>query len=266
MTEQDYFEVKDENKFDVQPGDVWILGRHRLVCADSRYPSTIEILMDGQKADMIFTDPPYGVAYNQKNEFLNKIHKGNSRQDDITNDDISDYRKFFSDFLGAGGVHLKQENSIYITMSGNKLKELNEAFDDQGIKWGQVLVWVKNNHVLGRQDYANKCEFIVYGWKGKHKFYGGFQTTVWQCKKPLISKLHPTMKPLEIIEMAILNSTKTAGTVLDMFGGSGSTLIACEQLGRTCFMAEIEPKYCSVIIDRWQTYTRKKARKFVRSI
>jgi len=206
---------------------------------------------------MVFSDPPYGVDYSEKNTFLNSISPGNRIQTPIENDNIEDYVKFFTGFLQI--LPLKEENSIYLTISGQKLLELLQSARASDIKMSQLLVWVKNNHVLGRQDYSNKHEMIFYGWKGKHKFYGQFDTTVWNFDKPLSSSLHPTMKPIELIKKALINSSQEGMNVYDGFGGSGSTLIACEQTKRKCFMMEIDPFYCSVIIERWETLTQQKA-------
>jgi DNA modification methylase len=240
-----------------KPGDLWILGRHRLLCGDATKKEDVERLMDGKKADSMITDPPYGVDYSGKNEFLNKFDKGNCIQKPIDNDAITDYRKFFSDFMGL--APLAEYNTVYIFMSSKELHSLRLALDDCGYSWGDYLVWVKNNHVLGRKDYNAKHEFIVYGWKGKHKFYGGFSTTVLEFDRPLRSDLHPTMKPIPLLAKLINDGSPAKGKVYDPFGGSGSTLIACEQLNRICYMMELDPIYCDVIIKRWENLTGQKA-------
>jgi DNA modification methylase len=240
-----------------KPGDLWILGRHRLLCGDATVAADVERLMDGKRADSLTTDPPYGVDYSGKNEFLNKFDKGNRIQKPITNDATTDYRKFFSDFMGL--APLAEYNTVYIFMSNKELHSLRLALDDCGYSWGDYLVWVKNNHVLGRKDYNAKHEFIVYGWKGKHKFYGGFSTTVLEFDRPLRSDLHPTMKPIPLLAKLINDGLPAKGRVYDPFGGSGSTLIACEQLNRTCYMMELDPKYCDVIVQRWEDLTGQKA-------
>ena len=180
-----------------KPGDLWILGRHRLLCGDATKKEDVDRLMDGKKADSLITDPPYGVDYSGKNEYLNKFDEGNRIEKPIDNDAITDYRKFFSDFMGL--APLAEYNTVYIFMSGKELHSLRLALDDCGYSWGDYLVWVKNNHVLGRKDYNAKHEFIVYGWKGKHKFYGGFSTTVLEFERPLRSDLHPTMKHIQLL-------------------------------------------------------------------
>jgi DNA modification methylase len=206
----------------------------------------------------MITDPPYGVDYSGKNEFLNKFDKGNHIQKPINNDAITDYRKFFSAFMGL--APLAEYNTVYIFMSNKELHSLRLALDDCGYSWGDYLVWVKNNHVLGRKDYNAKHEFIVYGWKGKHKFYGeASATTVLEYNRPLRSELHPTMKPVELVCKLISDGTPAKGKIYDPFGGSGSTLIAAEQLNRTCYMMELDPGYCDVIINRWEQFTGDKA-------
>lgn len=259
--EEDNFNVDEAIEEIKEPttktGDIWLLGKHRVMCGDSTKIEDVERLMDGKKADSLITDPPYGVDYSGKNEFLNKFDKGNRIQKPITNDAIIDYRQFFSAFMGL--APLAEYNTVYIFMFGKELHSLRIALDDCGYSWGDYLVWVKNNHVLGRKDYNAKHEFIVYGWKGKHKFYGGFSTTVLEFDRPLRSDLHPTMKPIPLLAKLINDGLPAKGKVYDPFGGSGSTLIACEQLNRICYMMEIDPVYCDVIVKRWEEYTGKKA-------
>jgi len=233
-------------------GQIYQLDNHRVVCGDAT-KKMIEC-----KADLLLTDPPYGVDYASKNRFLNSIGRSNSVQKPILNDDIEDYRKWFGEWLDK--IQFSDYNSYYITISGQKLLDLSQALLDNNYKISQYLVWVKNNHVLGRQDYANKHELIIYGWKNHHEFYGPFQTTVWEIDRPLKSKLHPTMKPIELMQKAIQNSSKEKGIILDPFLGSGSTLIACEQTNRICYGMEIDPAYIDVIIERWENYTGKKAK------
>lgn len=259
--EEDGFDVDKAVEDAKEPicklGDIWQLGKHRIMCGDSTKREDVEKLMDGKKADMVFTDPPYGVDYSEKNTFLNAIAPGNRIQTPIENDNIEDYNLFYGGFLKHFREILNDYNSFYITISGQKLLQLLEELKKLEYKTSQILVWCKNNHVLGRQDYANKHELITYGWVGKHKFYGGFQTTIWEVDKPLKSDLHPTMKPIELCSRAINNSSKNGMIVLDLFLGSGSTLIACEQLNRICYGMEIDSLYVSVILDRWSKFTGK---------
>lgn len=248
-------------------GDLWILGNHRLLCGDSTKIEDIEKLMNGEKADMVFTDPPYNVSYADKNAFLNNVDKGNHIQDEIRNDHFKNddevkeilWKPAFKNMA----MSSKETCSIYVTMpqGGAHMMMMMESIAAAGWQLKHELIWVKNNHVLGRSDYFYKHEPILYGWKDKHVFYGNgkFNTSVWEINKPLKSDLHPTMKPIELISEALLNSSQKDDHILDTFGGSGSTLIACEQLKRKCYMMEIDPKYCDVIIRRWQNLTNQKA-------
>lgn len=248
-------------------GDVWTLGDHRLMCGDSTSITDVEKLMDGEKADMVFTDPPYNVNYSEKNRFLNAMDKGNRVQTDIENDNkLSDeiakeelwYPAFSNMFLNAD-----EYCSIYVTMpqGGAHMMMMMMSISDAGWQVKHELIWVKNNHVLGRTDYFYKHEPILFGWKEKHKFYGKgeFDKSVWEIDKPSKSDLHPTMKPIRLITNALLNSSKSGDVVMDVFGGSGSTLIACEESKRKCRMIELDPHYCDVIIKRWQNLTGKDA-------
>ena len=188
----------------------------------------------------------------QENQFLNNLDKGARVQVDIENDSISNYREFFKSFLEI--IPFADYNTIYVSISGKEVLNLELAFNDLEIYKSCELVWVKNNHVLGRQDYNSKHELVLYGWKGKHKFYGDFSTTVLNFDKPLKSELHPTMKPVALIAKLIQDGTKEGMNVYDAFGGSGSTMVACEQLNRKCYMMELDPVYCQVIIDRMHKY------------
>ena len=244
-------------KYSFKRGDLISLGNHKLMCGDATNAKDMSSLLGSNTIDLVVTDPPYGVDYASKNEFLNSIDKGNKNQTDIENDAIEDYSSFFNDFLECLIPYLNEYNSIYINMGGSKLYNLLYSLENNDIKMSQIIVWAKNNHVLGRQDYANKHEFIVYGWKDKHKWYGGFDTTVWEIDKPMVNKEHPTMKPIELVKKCINNSSSVENNVLDCFGGSGTTLIVCEETNRNCFMMEIDPKYCSVIVERWENLTNK---------
>lgn len=215
---------------------------------------------------MVFTDPPYGVSYTDKNEFLNSIDNAERLVDAIEND--SKPPEDMHDFWVAAFDNLhkfsKEKMSYYITApQGGDLLLLLQAVRESGFALKHQIIWNKNNHVLGRCDYNYKHEPIVYGWKlkGVHEFFGGgdMKTSVWDVDKPLRNELHPTMKPIELITNAILNSTKKGQIVLDVFGGSGSTLIACEQTERTCYTMELTEHYCDIILDRWEKLTGKKA-------
>lgn len=245
-------------------GDIYQLGNHRLMCGDSTKKEDIQKLMNGEKADMVFTDPPYGVSYSDKNSFLNSIDKGNSIQDEIKNDNLSlyDIKTFILEAFCRIKDILNEVSSYYITApQGGDLLMMMESMKNAGIPFRHCLIWVKNNHVLGRTDYNYKHEPILYGWVNTHKFYGNgnHKFSTWEINKPIKNDLHPTMKPIELVANAILNSSKENDAIADIFGGSGSTLIACEQTKRRCFMMEIEPKYIDVIIKRWEDFTGQKS-------
>ena len=248
-------------------GDIYELGDHRLICGDSTDVETIDRLMDGNLADMVFTDPPYGVSYTDKNEFLNSIDNADRLVNAIENDSKKpeEMHDFWVEAFTNLYIHTKQQMSYYITApQGGDLLLLLQAIRESGFALKHQLVWNKNNHVLGRCDYNYKHEPIIYGWKlkGIHKFYGNgtMKTSVWDVNKPLRSDLHPTMKPIELIVNALKNSAQKGDIILDLFGGSGSTLIASEEVGCRCFMCELDPHYIDVIIGRWEKLTGKKAK------
>ena len=244
-----------------QTGDLYKMGDHYLLCGDCRKPADVRKLLGTNTVDLLLTDPPYGVDYSGKNTFLNSIDKGNCIQTDIEGDNleggIEDYEAFFSDFLEL--VPWSDYNIFYIFMLGFALHKLRAAIDSRRLTWGDYLIWVKNNHVLGRKDYNSKHEFIVYGWKNHHHFFGPFSTTVLEFDKPQVSDLHPVMKPIELLDKLICDGSKPKALVYDPFLGSGSTTIACERNGRQCFGMEIDPRYCDVIVKRWEEFTGNKA-------
>lgn len=261
---EDDFDVPAEPKYKVNQGDIFQLGNHRLMCGDSIKKEDIDKLMAGEKADMMFTDPPYGVNYSDKNNFLNSIDKGNHIQKDIegdTDDRAKTAENWKQVFINCKS-NLNDGSVFYITFAGDKLLLLLLLLlREIDFQERQILVWVKNNHVLGRSDYNYKHEFILYGWKkgATHKFYANFDVTTWEINKPSKNDLHPTMKPIELCAKAIRNSSNENQIVLDGYGGSGSTLIACEQLNRKCYMMEIDPNYISTILERWEKLTCKTA-------
>jgi DNA modification methylase len=266
VTEDDY-EPPVEIETNIQRGDLFRLGRHRLLCGDSTSAEDVGRLTDGEKADLLLTDPPYGVSYASKNEFLNSIDNGNRVQTAIENDHKKpeEMSAFWVATFTTVREHMRPGASYYVTgpQVGDLLLLLLLALKEGGFPLRHMLVWAKNNHVLGRSDYHYKHEPIIYGWvEGAHTFYGGHsETSLWSIDKPHKSDLHPTMKPVALFAKAVENSTKSGETVLDPFLGSGTTLIACEQLGRTCYGMEISPQYCQVIIDRWEKLTGQKAEK-----
>lgn len=224
------------------------------MCGDSTVKEDVERLMDGRKADMIFTDPPYGVSYVGKTKDALKI------ENDGLDDDGS-LRSFLSSFVMEMLAVLEDGGPVYVAAPA---RPLNQTFADvlkeNGV-WRQTLNWVKDSMVLGRSDYHYRHEPIFYGWKpGKHVWYGDrTQTTVWEIPRPKRSAEHPTMKPVALVEKALINSSQESSLVYDPFLGSGTTLIACENLGRTCYSLEIDPKYVDVCIKRFIDKTGKDA-------
>jgi len=237
-------------------GDIWLLGDHKLICGDSTKSETYNLLLESELADMTFTDPPYNVDYGNS---MKDTIRGNNNT--ILNDNLgNDFPKFLFDCCS--NILALTKGACYICMSSSELHTLQKAFIDAGGKWSTFIVWAKNHFTLGRSDYQRQYEPILYGWKEKNDHYwcgDRNQSDVWYFNKPNKSDLHPTMKPVELCKRAILNSSKTDDIILDPFGGSGSTLIACEQSRRRCRMIELDQKYVDVIIKRWQNLTNKKA-------
>ncbi|MDI9331471.1 MAG: site-specific DNA-methyltransferase [Alphaproteobacteria bacterium] len=235
-----------------RPGDVWELGKHRLVCGDATDPKSYELLMADAQADMVFTDPPYNVDY--ANSAKDKM-RGKDRP--ILNDNLGEG---FYDFLLAALTPMLERCSgaIYVAMSSSELDTLQSAFRVAGGKWSTFIIWAKNTFTLGRADYQRQYEPILYGWpEGQNRHWCGDrdQGDVWNIKKPQKNDLHPTMKPVELVERAIRNSSRPGDIVLDPFGGSGTTLIAAEKTGRIGWLIELDPKYVDVIVRRWQDWT-----------
>jgi DNA modification methylase len=238
-------------------GDVWLLADHRLLCGDATQIVAVEKVLAGGLADMVFTDPPYNVNYGatMKDKLRGKKRK-------IVNDDLGEG---FEQFLRDACVNMLAvtKGAVYICMSSSELHTLYRAFTEAGGHWSTFVIWAKNTFTMGRSDYQRQYEPILYGWKeGTDHYWCGArdQGDVWLVKKPVANDLHPTMKPVELVERAIRNSSKSRDTVLDPFGGSGSTLIACEKTGRQARLIELEPKYCDVIVRRWQEFSGKEAR------
>lgn len=244
-------------------GDLWLLGEHRLLCGDSTKAEDVERLMDGMLASLVVTDPPYGVSYADKNAFLNAIDEGNRVQTPIENDhlDKESVQKLWKDSFTQMGASMRPGACVYCFMpQGGDQMMMMMMMMGAGIEPRHELIWVKNNHVLGRTDYAYKHEPIMYAWKsGGHRFYGDFQTSVLEFDRPNSSKLHPTMKPVELTARLVQNSSVVGDVLYEPFCGSGTTLIAAEQLGRKCYGMEISPSYCDVIVKRWENLTGKKA-------
>lgn len=287
--EEDYFDV--DSAFDEieeaisKPGDVYQLGEHRLMCGDSTNKEDVEKLMDGKVADLLETDPPYNV------------NVSNSQGMKIENDNLTDFefKTFINDAMENASRVLKPGGSFYIWFGDVEDISFRQACFNNGLSIRQCLIWVKNAFVLGRQDYQWQHEPCLYGWKDGAAHYfvddhtqatviedkpdinkmtkaelkatlkemldAKIATTVMHADKPIKNTDHPTMKPLKLLGKQIANSSKNNELVLDLFGGSGSTMIASEQLGRKCYMMEYDPKYVDVIVKRWETFTGQKAEK-----
>ena len=235
-------------------GDLYLVGGHRLICGDSTDVAVIDRLMDGAKADMVFTDPPYNVNYDEKEKRLLKYRPNARVKDDINtgieNDNIGDYETFCNNI--AWIISQKTDGCVYVCgAQGKDGRTLFKAFDDK-IHNSTTIIWNKPHFVLGDGKYQSKYEPIWFGWVKSGKSFTDDRTltNVWDIDKPQKSELHPTMKPLELVATAIKHNPKIK-SVLDLFGGSGSTLIACEQLNRKCFMCELDPHYIDVIIQRY---------------
>ena len=235
-----------------RPGDLWICGEHRVLCGDAAVLADVEKVLGGELADMTFCDPPYGVNY--ANSAKDKL-RGKNRP--ILNDNLGeDFGALLYD--ACVNILTVTKGAVYICMSSSELDRLQEAFRKAGGKWSTFVIWAKNTFTLGRSDYQRQYEPILYGWKdGTDHYWCGArdQGDVWFFDKPHKNDLHPTMKPVALVERAIRNSSKSRDIVLDPFGGSGTTMIAAEHAGRRARLIELDPKYVDVIIQRWQTAT-----------
>ena len=237
-------------------GDIWLLGNNKLLCGDSTDQIAIQGFFGEVQADLYLTDPPYNVDYVGKTKDALKI------QNDKQTDDK--FIQFLSDAFIAADNHLKMGASFYIWHSDSEGLNFRLACINAKWKLRQTLIWEKNSMVMGRQDYQWQHEPCLYGWKegSSHSWYSDRkQTTIIKHDRPTKSKLHPTMKPVSLMEYLINNSTKQGDIVFDSFCGSGSTLIACEKLQRSCYGVELDPKYCDVIVKRWEQWTGQKATK-----
>lgn len=228
----------------VERGDIWTVGRHRLMCGDATSAEDVAKLMDGKKANLIVTDPPYNVAF--------KSSDGLSIQNDSMGND--DFYTFLYKAFMCMAEHLESGGSAYVFHADTEGLNFRKAFIDAGFHLAGVCIWVKNSLVLGRSDYQWQHEPVLFGWKkgGKHSWYSDrSQTTIWNYDKPKRNKNHPTSKPLDLLGYPICNSSRENAVVIDTFGGSGSTLMACEQLNRICCTMELDEKYASVILRRY---------------
>jgi DNA modification methylase len=288
---------------------MFMLGNHRLLCGDNTEEESVRLLMTDtlkqptndvkqpptvncKKADLIITDPPYNVSYDKGKS----LDKDGNKHKKILNDELEDkefYDFLFKTFRNCNDLILREGGAIYVFHSDSERINFTKSFQQNSLYLSQILIWVKNHFTLGRNDYQNKHESIMYGWKKGRSHYfidnrtqanvfedkidihklkkeellkilknilsDKTETTVMHYDKPLINDLHPTMKPIKLLGRFIINSSKPKDLIVDPFGGSGSTLIASEQLNRQCYMMELEPKYCDVIIERWRNLTKKEA-------
>lgn len=237
-----------------KPGDVWILGKHRLMCGDSAQKEDVMRLMNNQDADMLLTDPPYNVDYVGKTSEALKI-----KNDNMSDNQFYEFlKKVFENMYSV----TKEGASIYVFHADTEGLNFRKAFKDAGYKLAECLIWKKDCFVIGRQDYQWQHEPILYGWKegAAHHFINDrTQSTILEFDRPRQSSLHPTMKPIDLVARLLKNSSKENDKILDLFGGSGSTIIAAEQLNRNCYTMELDPKYCDVIVKRWESLTNKEA-------
>ena len=281
--EEDEYVIPETIEPRVKLGEIWQLGKHRLMCGDSTKESDVKKLMDGELADLLFTDPPYNVAIE------------NSQGMTIENDDMeqAEFRKFLIEAFKGANNSLKEGGAFYVWYASREHINFESALNHVGLRVREQLIWVKNSFTFGRQDYKWKHEPCLYGWKegAAHYFVEEFNhptviedmldfdkmrkdemkkllqdiysekvaTTVIHEDKPLKNDLHPTMKPLKMCGELIRHSSRKEELVLDLFGGSGSTLIVCEQINRRCNMMEYDERYATVIVDRWEKLTKKKA-------
>jgi DNA modification methylase len=234
-------------------GDIYELGKHRVMCGDSVNVKDVEKLMREQKSDMVFTDPPWNVAIGEDSNPRHRQREG------LINDNLG---KDFGAFLDGLSKNILDFNKgdVYCVMGCEEWPNIHRALTEVGLHWSSTIVWAKDIFVLGRSKYHRQYEPIWYGWKGKSKStYRGDrkQSDLWQCKRPKRSDEHPTMKPVELVEKALVNSSRADDIVLDLFLGGGSTLIACEKSERICYGMEIDPKYADVIVQRYVDFTGK---------
>ena len=239
-------------------GDIWVLGRHRLMCGDSTDAADVALLMDGNKADMLLTDPPYNVDYTGKASELETRKIENDKMED------SAFQDFLTSAFENAAENMKAGGVFYIWHADSEGLNFRVACKKAGFQVRQCLIWNKNAMVMGRQDYQWKHEPCLYGWKdGASHLWASDrkQTTVLEFEKPQKNNLHPTMKPIKLFDYQIKNNTKGDDIVLDLFGGSGTTIMAAEQNGRRGFVMEYDPKFVDVIVDRWEQFTGMKAKK-----
>jgi site-specific DNA-methyltransferase (adenine-specific) len=252
--QEDDYEMELPEDPRAKTGQIWQLGKHRLMCGDSTKKTDVLQLVGGCKMDILITDPPYNVSYEGKTKDNLKIQNDNLNSED--------FRTFLRDAFKNADDVMREGAAFYIWYASSEAINFESACNDAGWKIRQNLIWEKNTFVLGRQDYQWNHEPCLYGWKdgAAHTWMSDRkQTTILKFNRPIRNDIHPTMKPIPLFDYQIKNSTRSGDKVLDLFGGSGTTIMACEQNGRTAYVMEYDPKYADAIIDRWQTYTGEKA-------
>lgn len=299
---EDDFEEKAEDGHDVKRGDLWACGDHRILCGDATSQADADLLMGGVEANMVFTDPPYGVSIGDRVKAFNEVQpgKGGCIENNIIGDTLKkdDLYRILVQAMTNLRKHAREDASYYVSApQGGDLGMMMQMMQDAGLAVRHNLVWVKNvaTFSMGRLDYDYRHEPIFYTWTKKHKFYGGYETTVIDdtndvdkmskaelkdlvrklrgegndsviyCDKPHRSDIHPTMKPVKLVSRFLVNSSQKGDVVADFFGGSGTTMIAAEQLGRKAYLMELDPHYADVIITRWEALTGRKAQRIRRA-
>lgn len=266
VSEDDFEEGGDNIEPVVKLGEIWQCGEHIIMCGDSSDAESVKKLLGGVKADMVFTDPPYGVAIGDKNRALNSVQKAGRCTQNIENDTLSadELYPILVKAMTNARENCKEDACYYVTSpQGGELGLMMMMMKDAGLPVRHMLIWEKNSATfsLGRLDYDYQHEPIFYTWTKKHHNYrkGEYRTTIWKYDKPRKCDLHPTMKPVALVANCLMDGTQEGDIVLDLFGGSGTTMIACEQLGRKSRIMELDPHYCDVMIARWEKITGKKA-------
>ena len=245
----------------IKYGDIFQLGEHWLLCGSSSDTDLVTKLIREHKIKAVICDPPYGVAVAESKEGFRTLSKNKA----IVNDQLQtddEYQTFTKDWINAVTPHLERKNSFYIFNSDKMVFALREGMVEAGMKFAQLLIWVKTHAVIGRMDYAPQHELIAYGWFGVHEFVKSKDKSVLICPRPNKSSMHPTTKPLDLIRRLILNSTRIGDVVFDGFLGSGTTLLACEQTKRICIGVELDPEYCQTIIARFEKLSGIKAKRY----
>lgn len=249
-----------KRNWSVKRGDVFRLGEHRLACADATDTEAVAKIVGKDRIQLVLTDPPYGVAYVESKAGFGQIAAARPIANDHEQSE-PEYRDFTRRWIAAAKPFLKAKNAFYVFNSDKMLFALRDGMREAGCRFSQLLIWVKSHPVMGRMDYLPQHELIAYGWVGTHEFRKAKDKSVLFHPKPSSSPLHPTMKPVGLIRRLVLNSSDIGASIYDPFGGSGTTLITCEQTKRRCLMLELDEQHCKTIIDRWEKMSGKRAEK-----